>query len=468
MIRHVRRVVSLLLLSSLATVSFAGETEKAKRPNIVAIVTDDQGRWALGCYGNRDVRTPRLDALAAAGAVHDNAFTVTPVCSPSRAAYLSGLWPSEVGITDWISPEEASEGLGLDAPTWPAALQSAGYQTGLFGKWHLGERPEFHPTRRGFDRFTGFLSGGNTPMNAVLEVDGARTQTEGPLPDYLTDQAMAFIRTAPADRPFCVCLHFREPHLPYGPVPAEDSAPFVGAEIAIPDHPGLNAKQVRESTRAYYASVHAVDRNVGRLLDLLDQMKLAENTIVIFTSDHGYNEGRHGIDTKGNGHWLAGGVRGPKRPNLWDTSLQVPLLVRWPGKIRPGLRLSSPVTNLDTYRTVLGLVGAPVPEGARARGLDWSAELFEKPAAAREATYAQYDLHNGGLAYLRSIRTDRYKYVRHFRARGMDELYDLVADPGETKNLAGRPQLAPVVADLRDRLLAWQRSIDDPVLRDEY
>src|SRR5688500_14974617 len=127
----------------------------ASRPNLIAIVTDDQGRWALGAYGNKEIHTPNLDRIGREGAVFTHAFTNTPVCSPSRATYMSGLYPSEVRITDYIHPAEAKAGVGLSARTWPAVLQKNGYRTGLVGKWHLGEHPQFHPTKLGFDHFMG-------------------------------------------------------------------------------------------------------------------------------------------------------------------------------------------------------------------------------------------------------------------------------------------------------------------------
>lgn len=199
-------------------------------------------------------------------------------------------------------------------------------------------------------------------------------------------------------------------------------------------------------------------------------MKLAENTIVLFTSDHGYNEGRHGIDTKGNGRWMAGGVRGPARPNMWDTSLRVPLLVRWPGVVKPGTRIEDTVQNIDMFRTVLGALGIEPPADATAHGVDFSPLLRGQSLPPREAIFGQYDLHNSGLAYMRMIRTPRYKYVRHFKENYMDELYDLTADPGETTNLINnrRPANTAILPPLQKQLEKWQQSIDDPILKSSY
>jgi len=439
----------------------------AAKPNVVAIVTDDQGQWAVGAYGNRDCITPNLDRLAREGALFPNAFTCTPVCSPSRATYMSGRFPTEVKITDWISPSEAGEGLGLHQPIWPAVLKQHGYATGHFGKWHLGMEPQFRPIANGFDQFYGFLGGGTNPMNPSFDHLGEPQQFMGPCPDLITTAAIDFIQKNQRS-PFLVCLHFREPHLPYTPVPEEDSAPFVNLDPQIPDVKGIDREQVKQWHREYYGSIHALDRNVGRVLKTLDDLKLADNTWVIFTSDHGYNNGRHGVDTKGNGQWIAGGVRGPKRPNMWDTSIKVPLIMRWPGVITPGTRIYDVVANLDMYRTALGALELPTPQGVTVHGVDYSPLLRGKSLPPRDVLFGQYDLHNGGLAYMRMIRTERYKFVRHFKARDMNELYDLREDPDELKNLVNAPKLESVRAELTAKLQTWMESIDDPLLRSTY
>lgn len=439
-------------------------TDAAPRLNLVAIVTDDQGRWAMGAYDNPEIRTPNMDRIAREGALFRNAFVATPVCSPSRATYLTGRYPTELGITDWIAPSQAEDGLGLAAETWPQALQRHGYRTALVGKWHLGQLGRFHPTELGFDHFTGFLSGANRPMNPTLEVAGEEIELEGPLPDLLTDDAIQFVERN-ANRPFALCLHFRAPHLPYGPVPKSDSAPYADLDPAIPDFPGLVEKQIKKKTRQYYGSITSIDRNIGRLLEALERLGRADDTLVIFTSDHGYNEGRHGVNTKGNGHWIVGGRNGPKRPNMWDTSMAVPLAIRWPGTIEPGTEIDDLVSQVDFYRTVLGALGVPVPLGAKARGTDFSPLLRGEAQPEREAIFGQYDLHNHGLAYMRMVRTQEFKLVRHFRAHFMDEMYDLTADPAERHNLLHRKGDPPEeIEELRARLDDWMTAIDDPML----
>ena len=460
-----------LALGLLFFATAAAAPAAAERPNLVAIVTDDQGRWAMGAYGNREIHTPNMDRIASEGALFTNAIVASPVCSPSRATYLTGLYPTQVGITDWISPQQSDAGLGLSAPTWPEALQAGGYATALVGKWHLGTRREFHPRNRGFDHFMGFLEGGNRPVDPTLEVDGNARKLDGALPDLLTDDAVAWVESV-QDRPFALLLHFRAPHLPYGPVPETDAAHYTGLDPTIPEFPGMDREKLKASTKAYYASISSVDRNIGRLMDALERLGVMDSTIVVFTSDHGYNEGRHGINTKGNGHWIAGGVRGPKRPNMWETSILAPLAVRWPGVVRPGTRIDHPVSHLDMFRTVLGMTGVPVPAHANPRGMDLSPLLRGEMLPRREALFGQYDMHNNGLAYLRMVRTDRYKYIKHFHAHMMDELYDLRNDPDEGRNLirgrSKQQEHQATISKLGRMLVEWMKSIDDPLLKDAY
>jgi uncharacterized sulfatase len=458
--------IFVLPVALLSCSSFARAAEPP-RYNLISIVTDDQGQWALGCYGNKECRTPHMDRLAREGARFTHAFTATPVCSPSRASFLTGRYGTEVGITDYIAPNESEAGVGLPAkfPTWPAALQKHGYQTGLIGKWHLGGKPEFHPTKHGFHHFAGFLGGGTTPMNPTYEKDGKTQPIAGSEPEVAVNEAITFIEKNQA-RPFALCLHFRAPHLPYGPVPKEDADVFKDLDPTIPDFPGLDVAKTKQWHRDYYASIHSVDRNLGRLLARLDELKLAKNTIVLFTSDHGYNIGQHGIHTKGNGFSITGGVNGPKRPNMWDTSIKVPLLVRWPGVVKPGTEVHEVVSNIDTYASVLSMLGVPLPKDVKQHGLDFSTLLRGGDGVwPRQALFGQYNLHNNGLAYMRMIRTAKWKLVRHHHANLLDELYDLKNDPGETRNLANNVKFADVREQLQKQLTEWQQAIDDPVLR---
>lgn len=464
----------LLRIAVFAFVSFGATVfaRQPQRPNLIAIVTDDQGYWSIGAYGNKDSRTPNMDRLASEGALFTNAFVSTPVCSPSRASFLTGLHGTQVGITDWINMNQSGAGVGLPPQTltWPEVLQKNGYATALIGKWHLGRLPQHHPTRHGYDHFWGMLNGGTSRlMNPRMEVDGKLTQLKGPVPDLLTDESMRWIEAsveADPDKPFALSMHFREPHLPYGPVPQEDSAPFKDSDPSLPDAAHLDAAMTKDLYRKYYASIHAIDRNLGRLLAKLDELKLSENTIVLFTSDHGYNVGHHNLHGKGNAVWIGGGAHGPKRPNMFDSSVRTPLLVRWPAVVKGGTKIEQQVSNIDTFATVLGMLGVPQPEGSKQHGRDFSPLLRgEKVSDWPTDVFAQYDLHNAGIAHMRMIRTPVWKLVRHHLTSGHNELYDLQNDPGETRNRYFDKKVMDIRDGLQERLTAWQKSIDDPVLK---
>lgn len=459
--------------------SLALAAPRQERFNLVFVLTDDQARWGVGAYGNPDVRTPHMDRLAGDGARFLNAFTATPVCSPSRATFLTGLYGTQVGITDWIAPIGSDVGVGLpeSAITWPEVLQRHGYATMLLGKWHLGEAPRFHPTRHGFDRFFGFLRGGNRPIDPVLEVNAEERQVKGSLPDLLVDQANRFLEEN-RDNPFALLLHFRAPHRPYSPVPEEDSAQVRALDPTVPQSPGLDVSVTKTWLREYYASIHSIDRNLGRLLDRLDSLDLATKTIVVFTSDHGYMIGHHGLHGKGNAYWMLGDEERPMRPNMFEESIRIPLIIRWPGQVRPGLQVEETVSNVDIFPSILTMLGVETPAQAKRQGMDFTPLLKDEKVAWRTDLFGQYDLHNNGLAFMRMIRTPRWKFVRHYYSNYEDELYDLEADPGETRNLyrehlarvSREPgyrdvALSEVVKDLQQRLTAWQRSIDDPLLR---
>lgn len=457
-----KKILSLL---TVLLVAGTGRAAEPKRFNILSIVTDDQARWSLGCYGNREARTPNMDRLAREGALFTRAFVSTPVCSPSRASFMTGKYGTQVGITDWIDPKEAEKGVGLPehAITWPSVLQRAGYATGLIGKWHLGMLPQFHPTKKGFDHFFGFTGGGNTPMNPTLEKDGKSQKFKGSLPDILVDDAIAFVRSKRA-QPFALCLHFRAPHAPYAPVPKEDSDPFQKLDPTIPSFPDLNVSKVKKLTLEYYGSIHSVDRNLGRLFAELDKLGLLDSTIILFTSDHGYNIGHHGIWHKGNGNWILNGNMA-RRPNMYETSLAVPLLIRWPGVVKEGTRIDQMVSNIDTFASVLGMLKVAPPDGYRQEGKDFAPLLRGEKTAWRDAVFFQYDLHNGPLSQMRSIRTSDWHLVRqHLDNKMPNELFDTKNDPNEEHNVFADPSHREIRDRLQEQLTEWMRSIQDPVV----
>lgn len=444
------------------------------RPNIVFILTDDLAPTALGFTGNRQMPTPHIDRIAREGAILANAFVTTPVCSPSRAGLVVSRYSSELGILDWINPkEEPEQGLDVSLVTWMELLRRAGYHTGLFGKWHLGTADRYRPTRRGYQEFVGFRDGGRPPRDAVLEIDGQEVKTDGFIVDVVTDHALGFLKRN-AGRPFLLSLHYREPHAAWLPTRDEDWRPFEDLDVLLPepDFPNLNLPQVQRMTREYYASVASVERNVGRVLDALDGLGLAANTIVIFTSDHGYHTGQHGLWFKGNAQWQT--IEPPPqrwdnipprlRPNMYDQALRVPAAVRWPAKIKAGSVVTQVVSNLDWYPTLLAMAGVELPKEIQVRGRNAWPLLAGETVAWDDNLYAEYSMRHGATADMRAWRTPEWKLVLDFANAGRDELYDLRHDPGETTNLIDSTD--PAVQEARKTLTAKIRAqmheLNDP------
>jgi len=464
-------MLRLLLLISWLAVPLAAE-----RPNILFLFTDDQAPWALGFEGHPDASTPNLDRLFARGAYLPNAFTVTPVCSPSRASLMTSRYGSELGITDWIHPgREPNHGLNPATVTWPEVLQAAGYSTGLVGKWHLGLNDHFHPTRTGFSYFMGFRGGGTSPENPVLEKDGKESRFEGLTTDILTDHALGFL-DANRDKTFALAVHYRAPHARWLPVAPEDWAPFEDLEPTFPDpnYPDLDAKKLARFTREYLASVRGVDRNVGRILKRLDELGLSENTIIVYSSDHGYSMGHNGIWHKGNGHWIltknppaTANVPNGQRPNLWDNSLKVPTAVVWPGVVKPGTRIEETVTNLDWYPTFVEWAEASAPEGETIRGRSLVPLLRGQARRWDNDFYAEYSTHHQSRTDMRMWRTPEWKLIRDFLNPERDELYDLKNDPTEQRNLihAEDYRLQQVVERLDGEIRDQMRENKDPLLQ---
>lgn len=471
----VKTTLSLILLLMFSLSSLVA-AERAAQPNILFIMTDDQAPWAIGVSGNEQAITPNLDVLFHSGAYLKNSYTVTPVCSPSRAALLTSHYGSELGITDWINAK-VEPGLGLNpgTPTWPQLLVKAGYKTGLIGKWHLGDDNSQYPTAFGYQTFMGFRGGGTSVKDPQLEKDGKLQDFKGLTVDILTNEAIAFVR-ANAKRPFALSLHYRSPHAPWLPVTDEDGAPYKTREIELPqpDYPQLDVAKTTRMMREYLSSVRGVDRNVGRLLEALDELKLTDNTIVIFTSDHGYNMGHNGIWHKGNGHWaLVASPAGTKnvptgqRPNMYDNSLRVPTAVRWPGVIEPGTIVTKTVTNLDWFPTLLAMAGVELPDNLGLRGRNLMPVLQGTPPDDwNNDLYAEYSTHHQSRTHMRAYRTDRWKLVRDYLNPERDELYDLEADPAETTNLiaSDKPEVKAAIADLQTKLTASMKATGDKLL----
>lgn len=421
------------------------------KPNVLVVLTDDHAQWAVGSYGNRELRTPTLDYLATTGVRMANSFTPSPVCSPARACFWTGKLPSQHGVHDYLAstdPEVASVRWLEGQTTLGQRFQQAGYTTGLSGKWHLGA-PNQHPG--GFDYWYS-LSAPVHPAGLFESPFPAPAETAAYSPHSITDHAVDFLRRSSRDRPFFLFVGYFATHSPWRGHPERLVDQYRGCRFDdIPrdaTHPvgRLHGESLystrsepREALAQYYASVSEIDEQVGRLLDELDSQSLRQSTIVVYTSDHGLNTGHHGIWGKGNG---------TQPYNMVEESIRVPLILNQPGGLLGGQVRSEFVTHCDLHATLLDLAGveevrddddAAVPGRSFAKLLrgdqipDWPQEVF------------------GEYGDLRMVRTRQHKLVRRY-GRGADELYDLQADPRETDNLATSPAAAPLVAELSDRV----------------
>jgi uncharacterized sulfatase len=472
----VRHASTAGAFAAAATMTSQTTVSAQRRPNILFICTDDQAPWALGRSGNSDAYTPNLNRLFGEGAYLARSFAVTPVCSPSRASTMTSRYGTEVGITDWINHRLDDEAvLGLDAgfPTWTEILHDSGYATGLIGKWHLGTAPKYHPTKRGFEYYAGFLTGGTSPKDPELEIDGEMKAHQGLTVDILTDYAIEYLRQDHRGRPFALNVHFRSPHAPYLPVADEDMARFDDEEIDIPNPtlPGLDADRVDRLMREYLANVAGIDRNVGRILDTLEAIGEAENTVVVFTSDHGYNVGQHGILHKGNARWILTKFRDVRgvdessaRPNMFDTSLLVPTCIRWPGVVAAGTVVDKTQTNLDWFPTFLEMAGVAIPAGLPIRGKSIVPLLRGEAGIWNNDFYGEYSQHHYVQTHLRMYRTEEWKLIRDFKRPGYGELYDLVNDPTESTNMIAESELQHIVDRLDEMIRSHMRELGDPLL----
>lgn len=454
-------------------------------PNIVFVYTDDQAPWAAGFAGNTQIETPNMDLLAKQGVYLPNAYTTTPVCSPSRAGLLTSRYGYELGIDDWIntiynsiSGKEPNLGLSAKVSNWPSLFQNAGYKTALIGKWHLGDRPQFHPTKLGYDEFHGFISGGTDTINPKLEIDGIVTKKSGLTVDILTNLAIEFIKRN--DRtPFMLSLHYRAPHTNWLPVAKEDAKPYQNIDIAlpIPGHPDLDRPRAKKMMKEYLSSVTGIDRNLGKLMAAMDKIGLADNTIVIFTSDHGYNMGHNGIWHKGNGHWLLkdktkaiSNIPANQRPNMYDNSLKVPLIVSWPKKIPAGTTNLTTFSNLDWFPTLLSLAGIEIPNNQLMRGSDKSEAFFKPDSILSNDYYAAYTTKHQSKTGMRMYSDGKYKLIQDYVNKGRDEFYDLTIDPSETTNLidTNKPELQKRIVKFEDIIFDRMLATDDPLALSLY
>ena len=414
----------LFLLLGLAATRAADKP--ASPPNIVILLADDQGWGDLSLTGNENVRTPNIDSIGRAGAVFDR-FFVCPVCAPTRAEFLTGRYHSRGGVRGVSTGQER---LNLDERTVAEAFKAAGYATGAFGKWHNGSQWPYHPNARGFQEYYGFTSGhwGNY-FDPPLEHNGQPARGKGFIADDLTEHAMAFIEQNKA-KPFFCYVPYNTPHSPFC-VPDEYWRHFEKDPIKQRGLDGANEEI--EVTRCVMAMTENLDYNVGRILRRLDELKISDNTIVVYFSDNGPNSWR----------WN-GGMKG-RKGSTDEGGVRAPFFIRWPGHITPGHDVKEIAGAIDLLPSLTKLAGIPRVGDKPLDGADLSPLLF---GTARDWPERRIFSHQNGTV---SVRSPRY------RLDNRGELFDLETDPGQQKNVAAEhPEVA---ATLVKAVEAWRREV---------
>jgi arylsulfatase A-like enzyme len=393
------------VITGLLCVLGAGPVEPSKKPNVVIILADDQGWGDLSVNGNTNLKTPNIDSLAKDGAKFDR-FFVQPVCSPTRAEFLTGRWHPRCGVSGVSTGKER---LNLDEKTIADAFKAGGYATGCFGKWHNGSQWPYHPNARGFQEYYGFTSGHwGEYFDAPLDHNGKDVKGKGYLADDLTDHAIAFLKkNAASGRPSFCYLAFNTPHSPMQ-VPDKYWKKFEKADLKLRG----TAREEINHTRAALAMCENLDDNVGRVLAALKEGKLEENTIVLYFSDNGPNGPRWNGGMKGHkGSTDEGGVRSP-------------LFVRWKGKVKAGSEVRPVAATVDLYPTLIDLAGIKRVGEKPFDGISLAPWLVGKGAATPTRVLLQ---HWAGKVSARDQR---------FRLDATGNLYDLEKDPGQTRDVS--------------------------------
>jgi N-acetylglucosamine-6-sulfatase len=448
----------------------ASGAESSRRPNIVFILVDDL-RWdELGIAGHPFIRTPNIDRIGKEGALFRNAFMTTPLCSPSRASFLTGQYAHTHGITDNVDRSAASHSL----VTFPLLLHQSGYETAFIGKWHMGNDDKPRP---GFDRWVSF-KGQGTYLNPDINEDGKPVKPAGYITDLLNGYAVEFIKR-PHDKPYLIYLAHKAIHPEVtqnndGSVNLADAELFIPAQRhrdlyagkPVPHRP--NYKRVPEGKPALQRrvgdlpplgpgtatrdetiigrqrSLMAIEDGVGEILRVLRETGQLDNTVIVFTSDNGYFYGEHGLSVE--------------RRLAYEESIRMPLLMRYPKAITAGTTRNEFALNIDLAPTLLELAGVAVPEAMQGRSL--APLLNGKRPAWRNSFLIEYYSDNVFPRILRmgykTVRNGRWKYIHYLELEGMDELYDLRTDPYEMKNLFHQPGARRALGEMKremERLL---------------
>jgi N-acetylglucosamine-6-sulfatase len=415
---------------------------KPTQPNIICIMTDDQRFDAMGCAGHPWLKTPHMDRLAHEGVLFKNAFVTTSLCGPSRANFLTGCYSHIHGVTTNYVREEPGDRIKM----FPQILQKNGYTTAFIGKWHM--RPDDN-LRPGFDHWVSFRSQGKY-FNCKLNENGTHRISQKYITDELTDCAIDYVNRK-HEKPFMLYLSYKAVHAPFTP-PKRYKNKFKDREFTLRQHPQdkLENKERwgrkppvnwKECMRKYAATLTAVDESLGRLLKTLEKRKQLDNTIIVYAGDNGYFHGEHGL-------W-------DKRA-AYEPSMRIPLIMRYPGKIKPGTVCSDMILNLDLAPTLLDITGITAP--AVMQGQSWMGILDGSMKGRDSFLYVYFrEPDNFKRPSVLAVRTRRWKYMVYPDLAGTpEELYDLEKDPDEIHNLAGDKTYAKTLEDMR-KLLEKQK-----------
>ncbi len=438
------RVTAAAAIAGLFVVAAATDARAqlpAARPNVVLIVMDDVGYGDYGAYGAPDVATPNVDRLAREG-VRFTDFYAAPTCTPTRAALMTGRYQQRVSLEAPLgnaSTAARDQGLRPTGRSLPQLLKNNGYATALIGKWHLGYRPEFQPNAHGFEYFFGFLSGfidyyqhtGGDGVHDLFE-NGKPVHVDGYMTDLITERSLRFLDEN-AQRPFFLEVAYNAAHWPFQ-VPDMPSVAPGNARFVQP------ADENTSTRRDYAAIIERADQGVGHIVERLDALGLAANTIVVFTNDNG-------------GEWLSRNAPFYHRKGtLWEGGIRVPLIMKWPGRIGPGRVERQVGITMDLTRTILEATGTTIPAEARLEGIDLLPVVSGRGERVDRTLFFRVA---GPGRQQRAIRQGDWKLLID---GGAMLLFDLYEDIGERNDLArSRPDIA---RRLRPLLDTWEADVN--------
>jgi len=440
-----RCVAGLAVLASLVLVAPIGAQSATGKPNVVLIMMDDLGYGDLGSYGAPDAKTPNIDRLAREGVRLTDAYANGPVCTPTRAALMTGRYQQRYGLEWVVTVTDTQAILPVTGTSLPALLKANGYATALVGKWHLGFKREYGPLAHGFDAFFGFLEAAHDYYVGGLYEDTTRVQPRGYLTDEITDRSVAFIARQ-RSAPFFLEVAYNAVHWPFQPPnrPPKDTANRRGLELRqLPIHSP-------PATRAdYLQMLERADEGVGKILAALERAGLTRNTLVIFTNDNG-------------GEWLSRNA--PffhRKGTLWEGGIRVPLIMRWPGKLPAGKTSAQVALTMDVTASILSATGTVPPQSYRPDGIDLLPVLRGRvPTIERRVFWRLPPQALPSLApNSRQQRVVRAGHMKLLVEGSNFFLFDLATDPGERKDLAA--QRPDVVRSLWGLIQEWEKSVDE-------